>query len=558
MIWKECRGPESASAQYETGLHPALGFRMATTSAQFADSHIESYRWFILLGLITAAVMEVLDTTIVNVALPQMAGNLGATTQEIAWVATAYILANVVVLPMTAFFTERFGRKKYLTFSILLFIAASFMCGTSHSLGEIVLWRLIQGAGGAALLSTAQATLRQIFPREEQGLVQAIFLLGIIVAPTLGPTLGGWITDNYQWNWCFWINVPIGLVATFLVTTFLHDPPNARRHKAEVDWLGIALLITGVGSLQYVLEEGNENDWFSSDVIVRFSIVAGLSLAVLLWWQLSKRNKHPVIQLRVLKNRDLSASIFLFVVLGFGLFGGAFLFPLFTQTLLGFTPTETGLAMLPGGLSTAALALVCGFLLNGKEPKADARVLILCGMALMLWAMWRLGHLTVVAGEADARAALIIRGAALGLLFTPINNVAFGNLKPEEAQQASGLINLSRQLGGSFGIAVLGTYLTRHIELHRADLVTNVYASNPEVTSRLQGYAAAMMGKGASAAVAQKQALGLLDAQVMRQSTMLAYNDAWLFILLSFLVVIPAVFILHKRKPGATVAVDAH
>src|SRR5450755_3619710 len=189
------------------------------------DDEVQRYRWFILLGLITAAIMEVLDTTIVNVALPQMAGNLGATNQEIGWVSTGYILSNVVVLPMTAFLAARFGRKRYLTFSIILFIAASFFCGTSHSLGELVAWRILQGAGGAALLSTAQATIRQIFPKEQQGLVQAIFVMGIIVAPTLGPTLGGWITDNYTWNWCFFINVPIGILSFFLVTTFLHDPP---------------------------------------------------------------------------------------------------------------------------------------------------------------------------------------------------------------------------------------------------------------------------------------------------------------------------------------------
>ena len=515
------------------------------------------YRWFILLGLITAAVMEVLDTTIINVALPQMAGNLGATQTEIAWVSTSYILANVVVLPMTAFFTATFGRKNYLTFSIILFIIASFLCGTATTLGEIVAFRLLQGAGGAALLSTAQATLRQIFPREEQGLVQAIFLLGIIVAPTLGPTLGGWITDNYAWSWCFFINVPIGIVSTLLVTSFLHDPPDQQRRSGPVDWLGISMLITGVGSLQYVLEEGNANDWFADEWILRLSIVAAVSLAVLLWWQLSRRNEHPVIELRVLKNRNLSASIFLFVVLGFGLFGGAFLFPLFTQTILGFTPTETGLAMLPGGLATAAVAVFCGAMLNGANPKADARVLILVGMSLMLWSMWDLGHLTVAAGEIDARHALIIRGAALGLLFTPINNVAFGSLEPSEAQQASGLINLSRQLGGSFGIAVLGTYLTRHTQYHRADLVSNLYAGNPAFEERFRGLVAGMLAKGAPLAEAQQRALALLDGQIMRPSAMLAYNDSWLFILLSFLAVIPAVFLLRRNR-GPAAEVDMH
>src|SRR3954471_4384063 len=267
---------------------PATSARQAA-AAQEAAEYVSRYRWIILLGLITAAIMEVLDTTIINVALPQMAGNLGATQQEISWVSTGYILSNVVVLPMTAFFTERIGRQRYLTISIVIFIVASFFCGTSSSLTELVVWRILQGAGGAALLSTAQATIRQIFPREQQGLVQAIFLLGIIVAPTLGPTLGGWITDNYSWSWCFFINVPIGIASAFLVSQFLRDPPGQERHRGKVDWPGILLLTAGIGSLQYVLEEGNSEDWFASALILRLSFVAGVSLVTLLWWQLSRR-----------------------------------------------------------------------------------------------------------------------------------------------------------------------------------------------------------------------------------------------------------------------------
>src|SRR5438045_2200188 len=281
--------------------------------------------------------MEVLDTTIINVALPQMAGNLGATIQEIAWVATGYILSNVVVLPMTAFFTATFGRRNYLTASIILFIIASFLCGISHSLGELVLWRILQGAGGAALLSTAQATIRQIFPREQQGLVQAVFLLGIIVAPTLGPTLGGWITDNYTWNWCFFINIPIGIVSAFLVFTFLHDPPEMVRRTGPVDFLGIGLLALGLSCLQYVLEEGQQNDWFNDPLITRLAVVSALSLAAMLWWEMSPRNPAPVVDFRVLKSRDLSSGLFLFISLGFGLYGGVYLFPLFAQGVLGFT-----------------------------------------------------------------------------------------------------------------------------------------------------------------------------------------------------------------------------
>jgi DHA2 family multidrug resistance protein len=521
------------------------------------DSEVEEYRWLILLGLITAAVMEVLDTTIINVALPQMAGNLGATIQEIAWVSTGYILSNVVVLPMTAFFTATFGRKNYLSFSIILFIVASFLCGTSSSLGELVLWRIIQGAGGAALLSTAQATLRQIFPREQQGMVQAIFMMGIIVAPTLGPTLGGWITDNYHWGWCFYINVPIGIVSVFLVTSFLHDSPNAKRRTGPVDWLGIGLLTVGLAALQYVLEEGREKDWFNDALIVRLSILAALSLSAMLWWELSERNEHPVVNFRVLKNRDLAGSIFLFVTLGFGLYGGVFLFPLFTQNLLHFTPTETGLTLMPGGIATACTAIVCGRLLNGARPLVDARLLIYLGIAIFVFSMWKLGHLTTAAGEADARYPLIIRGIALGFLFTPINNVAYANLKPSEAQEASGLINLARQLGGSFGIAIITTYLQSRTALHRADLVANVYSTNPLFVERFQGALAHFISLGYSYVKAQAAALASIDQALTAQALMLSYNDTWMLILKSFVLTAPAILVIRKPR-GRAAAADMH
>jgi MFS transporter, DHA2 family, multidrug resistance protein len=541
--------PSRPTELTETGQH----------RAQQAADFVRRYRWWILAGLITAAVMEVLDTTIINVALPQMAGNLGATQEEIGWVSTGYILSNVIFLPMTAFFAARFGRRNYLSFSIVLFVVSSFFCGTSHSLIELVIWRILQGAGGAALLSTAQATLRQIFPREEQGMVQAIFMLGIIVAPTLGPTLGGWITDNYTWNWCFFINIPVGAAALFLVSNFLHDPPNVARVRTPVDWLGIILLTAGVGSLQYVLEEGNAKDWFASTLILRLAILSGVCLVGLVWWQLSKRNEHPVIDLRVLHNRTLSASIFLFVALGFGLYGGVILFPMFAQGILRFTPTETGLAMLPGGIATGASALICGRLLNGKKPLVDPRLLIAFGVLLFVISMWKMGHLTTVAGEIDVRNALLVRGFGLGMLFTPINNVAYASLEPHEAQQAAGLINLSRQLGGSFGIAVLLNYVTKHIEYHRADLVSNVLSGNILTDQRIQGLTRAFTAKGMSMMEAQRAALKALDAQVMQQSSMLSFNDSWLFILLVFTLVSPAILLLGKsRREGPAAAVDAH
>lgn len=514
--------------------------------AQDAADFVRRYRWLILAGLITAAIMEVLDTTIVNVALPQMAGNLSATQEEIGWVSTGYILANVIFLPMTAFFASRFGRRRYLTSSIILFITASIFCGTSSSLIELVFWRILQGAGGAALLSTAQATLRQIFPTEEQGLVQAVFMLGIIVAPTLGPTLGGWITDNYTWNWCFFINVPIGILSVFLVNGFLRDPPDQQAHAGDVDWLGIGLLTAGIGSLQYVLEEGNSKDWFDDTLIFRLAIIAALSLSAMFWWELHPRNTHPVVNFRVLKNKTLSAGLFLFVALGFGLYGGIFLFPLFAQGILHFTPTETGLVMLPGGIATGVSALICGALLNGRNPKADPRVLIALGVALFGISMWMMGHLTTAAGVDDVRTALLVRGFGLGLLFVPINSAVYRTVRPQEAQQAAGLINLSRQLGGAFGIAVLANQINKMTQLHRVDLASALSSGTPVVEQRLQLLTQGFLSRGMDLQAAHQAALTAMNGQLQQQATMLSFNDAWIFVFLVFVAVSPSILLLGK------------
>jgi len=533
---------------------PARPASVKTPREAFND--VSKYRWWILLGLITAAIMEVLDSTIVNVALPQMAGNLGATFEEIGWVSTGYILSNVVVLPMTAFLAARFGRKRYLGFSILLFIGASIFCGMSHSLIELVFWRIVQGAGGAALLSTAQATLRQIFPLEQQGIVQAIFLMGIIVAPTLGPTLGGWITDHYTWNWCFFINIPIGIAAFFLVTTFLEDSVQASK-AGSVDWLGIGLMTVGLGSMQYVLEQGQEKDWFNDNTIVKLAILSTVTLGILMWWELSPRNTHPVVNFRILKVKELSSAIFLFIALGFGLYGGVYLFPLFAQTILNFSPTKTGLVLLPGGLATAASALICGRLLNGKKALVDPRVLIVLGMVIFMISMWDLGHLTAVSGEPDTRWSLLIRGFGLGFLFAPINQVAYASVNPRDAQQASGLINLARQLGGSFGIAILGTYLTHRTDIHRANLVNYLYAGNKVMETRLAMAVHGFEHIGYGHADAVRAAYASLDRTVTVQAQTSSFNDSFLMILVFFVFVSPAILLLKKAKAPA-VAVDAH
>ena len=512
------------------------------------------YPWLVLLGLITAAIMEVLDTTIINVALPQMSGNLNAEPAEIAWVSTGYILSNVIVLPMTAWLSQRFGRKRYLIFSLLLFIGASFFCGTSRSLGELVVWRILQGAGGAALLSTAQATLRQIFPKEQQGLVQAIFVLGIVVAPTIGPTLGGYITDNYNWPWVFFVNIPIGLISVALVYFFLHDPPGQRK-AAAIDWAGIGLLAVGLGSLQYVLEEGERNDWFQDALIARLAILAAISLVSLIVWELWPTNKAPIIDFHVLKNKQLTAGLVLFLSLGFGLYGGIFIFPLFAQNILGLTPTATGLVLLPGGLATGVAVVFCGRVLNGKKVMVDPRILITIGIAIFVLSMWMLGHLTTQSGEPDTRLGLIIRGLGLGFLFTPINFIVFASLKGPEIAQGSSFINLARQLGGSFGIAVLNTYITNMTAYHRASIVANIYPGSQEFALRQTSIAQSFVTHGGDNLVhAQAAALYALNTIVQRQAATMAYNNAFILLGVTFALAVPAVFLLRKPRGGGPAA----
>ena len=527
----------------------------ASGAASEADE-ISPYRWIILVGLVLAAILEVLDTTIVNVALPQMAGNLGATREEIGWVSTGYILSNVVVLPMTAWLAGRFGRKNYLAVSIVIFLIASFFCGVSGSLGALVFWRIVQGAGGAALLSTSQATIREIFPAEQQATVQAIYILGIVVAPTLGPTIGGWITDNYSWPWCFFVNLPIGAVCIGIVMAFLGD---SKYHSARraIDVPGILLLAVGLGSLQYVLEEGNQNDWFQDQWILRLTILSVVALISMVVWELSPRNKNPVVNFRVLKNRDLSAGIILLLALGFGLYGGVFIFPQFAQNLLGFSPTQTGLVLLPGGLGTAVSSMITGRLLGGKKQIISPLVMIVVGMALFVWSMWDLGHMTLASGEPDTKIALLIRGFGLGLLFSPINLAAFSSLKGQEIAQGSSLLNLARQLGGSFGIAVLSTYITKMSDFHRVNLQSNIYTGNPALMARQQAVAANLMHHGYSHTAAQQGAYGAIARTISAQALAMAYNNAFLLLGMSFVVVAPAILLLKPKKGGGAAAAAA-
>ncbi len=508
------------------------------------------YRWIILAGLILAAAMEVLDSTIVNVALPQMAGNLSTTVREAAWVSTGYILSNVVVLPMTAFLNSFFGRRAYLTASIALFTLASFFCGTSHSLGELIVWRVLQGAGGAALISTAQATLVQVFPPKEQAVVQPLFLLGLVAFPTIGPALGGWITDAATWNWCFFINVPLGLISGALVFFLLHDT-EPRRPETPIDWAGIGLLAVGLASLQYVLEEGEQDDWFASATILRLSILSAATLLTLVAWQLSPRNKAPVVALRVLGNRSLSAGIVLFVSVGFGLYGVNYLYPLLAQEQQGLSPLQSGVSLLPSGVASLFTFVLCGMISNNPKSKVDARMLTLLGIALSVGGMWGLAHLSPQSGIPDTFWPLLVRGLSMGFLFIPANALALGSLKPNEVNQGLGLLGLARQLGGSLGIALLATYLQSREHLNRAYLVGYLTPSRPAYNDRMEGLVGALVAGGQSAADAQRGALALMEQTLTRQAAAMSYNDCFFLLLGISVLTLPTLLLLKKPKAGA-------
>jgi MFS transporter, DHA2 family, multidrug resistance protein len=508
------------------------------------------YRWTILFGLILTVVLQVLDSTIVNVALPQMAGNFGATSDQIGWVSTGYILSAVVVLPMTAWLSVRFGRKRYLTTSILIFILASFLCGTSQTLSEMIIWRVMQGVGGAALLSTSQATLLQVFPKSQHPLVLGIFSLGIVVAPTVAPYLGGWLTDNYSWQWVFFINLPIGAIAAFIVITFLHDTQQ-QPSRGAVDWLGIGLLAGGLASLQYVLEEGERYNWFDDPTITRLAVFASLALIAFITWELWPTNLAPVVNLRVLKDRNLAVGASISAVLGFGLYGALFLFSLFVQGVLRYTPTESGLLLFPGGLGTAVAVILCSRLLSGQKKKIDPRILMATGLIGVVVGNWLLGHLSTDSGPESVQLGLVIRGLGLGFLFIPIQNLAFSTLRGVQIAQGTAMNNLLQQLGGSFGIAVLNTYVTSMIQFHRSNLVSNLSSSNLVFSDRLNEYAGAFAAHGYGLGAARGAALAAINASVDAQSATMAYDDAFIVVALVFVLVLPLLIFFRPGRAEA-------
>jgi MFS transporter, DHA2 family, multidrug resistance protein len=499
------------------------------------------YKYLIAIAVTMAAVLELIDTSIVNVAIPHMMGNLGATLDEISWVSTGYIIANVIVIPLSSWLSGFFGRKRYLTGSILLFVAASFFCGAATSLGGLIFWRVVQGLGGGALLSTAQATLFEAFPPKEVGVGQAMFGVGVMVGPTIGPTLGGYIVDNLNWPWIFYINIPLGLLAAFMVFTYVHD--SEHQEKADtIDGTGILLLALCVGSLQWMLERGERFDWFDSRFVTILGVTSVVSFVLLIWRELTI--KEPVIDLRVLKNRQLAAGVMIAAFLGFALYGSVFVLPVFLQGLHGMTANQTGMIILPGALASAFTMAFVG----RNSARLDARVTVPIGAGLFFLSMWMLSRLTFDAGAPDLFWPLVSRGVGLGLIFVPLTGATMAELKPNQLAQGTGMFNLTRQLGGSLGIAISATLLSRFTAQSRALLAEHVVIGDPTTLARVDGITHALIAKGTNALMAKQQALMIIDRQLQGQASVLAFSRLYLLSGLALLAALPLLLLFRSGK----------
>jgi MFS transporter, DHA2 family, multidrug resistance protein len=498
-------------------------------------------RYLIACAVTLASMLELVDTSIVNVAIPHMMGNLGATLEEVAWVSTGYIVANVIVLPLTSWLSERFGRRNYYTGSILLFTLASFFCGSARSLEALVFWRVVQGIGGGALISTAQAILFDVFPLRERATAMAIFGMGVMVGPTLGPTLGGWITDNYAWPWIFYINLPLGLLAAAATWRSVPEPEHLIR-RTRVDWLGLAFLIVGIGALQILLERGESKDWFESREIVVEAVAAAVGLAAFVWHEL--RTADPIVDLRILRNRQLAVGVVFAVVLGFALYASVFALPVFLQNLLGYSAWDTGRVILPGAIAAAFTMAAMGRL----SPRVDARVLITIGVLLFLWSMGLHSRLTTAIGMHDLFWPMILRGVGLGFIFVPLTGAAVADLRPAQLAQGTGLFNLSRQLGGSFGIALTATLITRFTEQGREALLPHLSPASPAAVSWLERTTAYLLKTAGSVPAARQQANALLEGALRAQASMVAFEKVFLVMGLTFVAALPLLLLFRTGR----------
>ncbi|MDB5025933.1 MAG: drug resistance transporter, EmrB/QacA subfamily [Mucilaginibacter sp.] len=500
------------------------------------------------------ALLEIIDTTIVNVALNNMRGSMGATLNEISWVITSYSLANVIVIPLTSWLSQQFGRRNYFAASIIIFTVCSFLCGNAHSITQLIIFRFLQGMGGGALLVTSQTIITESWPPEKRAMAQAIYVLGVIVGPTLGPPLGGFIVDNYSWPFIFFINIPVGVIATLLTLAYVRSPKyEQKRSPKEIDWLGIFLLAVGISSLQYVLEKGQEDDWFNSSLIITLCITAFLGLYLFIWRQLDA--KFPVVNLRVLKNGNLRMGVILSFVMGFGTFGSTFVIPLFTQSLLGWTAQQAGLLQLPSTLFVAVMMPVVATLI---QKGVQQKYLIAAGMFIFyIFCMLCYKIIVPDTSAADFFWPLIVRGLGMGLLSVPVSTMSLSTLKGREIGEGAAFTGMMRQLGGSFGVALISTFLSRETSIHRVAMVSHLNVNDINVQNRVAQLARGMRTHGLDSLTSRNTAYQMMDNGATMQATLLSYMDVFMLVGIVFVIFVPFVLLFVKRSKAKISLADA-
>jgi DHA2 family multidrug resistance protein len=506
-------------------------------------THSSNHKWVVAGTVLTGTVMAVLDSSIVNVALPDMSGTLGVTIEEITWVVTAYILAQVIVMPITGLLASRFGRKRFYMSSVVLFTAASMACGLARGLPSMVVFRVVQGFGGGVLLTVSQAILRESFPPEEQGIAMGLYGLGAVLAPAFGPTLGGWITDQYSWPWIFYINVPVGILNIMLVTRFIEDPPYLVRTKGYVDWPGLGLLVVGLGALQLMLEEGERNDWFQSQFIIRLAVIAAVGMVLFVWRELT--TEKPAVNLRILSNISFSSATALGGVLGLALNGSLFLLPVFLQNLLGFNAMQSGVTLMPRSVAMGVLMPISGRFYNRLGP----RVMVGSGLLIAGYGFYTMSKLTTQVGFWDLFWPQLWQGVGFALIFVSLSTAALSTIPKPRMTAATGLYNVVRQVMGSVGIAIAATMLTSSTVRYHQILAEDAGASAAGL-QRFNAIVGGMMAKGADAFTAKMQALRVLDALVARQAAVLAYNHVFVLVSTLFFIGLPLVFLLRRGTPS--------
>ena len=499
--------------------------------------------WMIAVSVMLATFMEVLDTSIASVALPYIAGSLSATNDEATWVLTSYLVANAVILPASSWFALRFGRKRFLITCIVIFTVSSFACGSATSLGMILLARAVQGAGGGALQPLSQAILLESFPPDKRGMAMAVFALGVVVAPVLGPTLGGYLTDAYSWRWAFYINIPIGILAIFMILRFIQDPPYIKNAKpGRIDGIGLGLLAVWLGALQIILDKGQEDDWFGANWIRWATGILVVAFVAFIVREMT--HDKPLVNLRVFRHRNFLLGCLLIAIFGGLLYGLVTLLPLFYQELLGYTAFAAGWAVSPRGIGAILAMPIIGVLTN----KLDTRWLIACGFAMFGISSLRFGQADLAISQWSFLWAIVLSGFGSGSIFVPLSTTTVTGLANEEIGNASGLYNLSRNVGGSIGISIVNTIVARHQQLHQNELVHSVTSTGIALQNQLQTLQHYLQTQGYSATDSMRKAYGIIGEIVSGQARLWSYVDDFRYMALVSFACIPIVFMLKKAS----------